>query len=57
MEVAEDLVRVALRCVEADAAVRPHMMWVVRKVSKIFLNSKISDGGKKRRDGTLLLRC
>ncbi|XP_010940615.1 lysM domain receptor-like kinase 3 [Elaeis guineensis] len=41
VEAAEDLVRVALRCVEADAAARPDMTWVAGKVSKIFLDSKV----------------
>ncbi|XP_008789564.2 lysM domain receptor-like kinase 3 [Phoenix dactylifera] len=40
VEAAEDLMRVALRCVEPDAAFRPDMTWVAGKVSKIFLDSK-----------------
>ncbi|CAL9068456.1 lysM domain receptor-like kinase 3 [Musa acuminata AAA Group] len=38
---AEKLIRVALRCVEADAAARPDMTWAAGKVSKIYLESKV----------------
>ncbi|EHA8591695.1 lysM domain receptor-like kinase 3 [Cocos nucifera] len=41
VEAAEDLIRVALRCVEADAGARPDMMWVAGRISKIFLDSKV----------------
>lgn len=40
VEAAEELIRVALLCLEADAAARPDMTWVAGKVSKIFLDSK-----------------
>ncbi|XP_038979178.1 lysM domain receptor-like kinase 3 [Phoenix dactylifera] len=40
VEAAEHLIRVALRCVEAEAAARPDMTWVAGKISKIFLDSK-----------------
>lgn len=38
--VAETLIQVALRCVEADAAARPDMTWAAGMVSKLFLDSQ-----------------
>ncbi|KAG1361396.1 lysM domain receptor-like kinase 3 [Cocos nucifera] len=40
VDAAEDLIRVALRCVEEEPAARPDMTLVAGKVSKIFLDSK-----------------
>ncbi|XP_010935736.1 lysM domain receptor-like kinase 3 [Elaeis guineensis] len=40
VDAAEDLIRVALRCVEEQAAARPDMTFVAGKVSQIFLHSK-----------------
>ncbi|XP_042401529.1 protein LYK5-like [Zingiber officinale] len=39
VEAAEKLIRVALRCVEAEPAARPEMTWVAGKVSKAFIES------------------
>ncbi|KAJ8509940.1 hypothetical protein OPV22_000374 [Ensete ventricosum] len=38
---AEKLIRVALRCVEADAGGRPDMTWAAGKVSKLYLEAKV----------------
>lgn len=40
VEVAERLISVALRCIDADPVARPEMPWVAAKVSKIYLESK-----------------
>ncbi|CAL9149702.1 unnamed protein product [Musa hybrid cultivar] len=41
VEAAEKLIRVALRCVETEAAARPDMTWVAGKISKAYLESKV----------------
>ncbi|URE14582.1 Protein tyrosine kinase [Musa troglodytarum] len=41
VEAAEKLIRVALRCVETEAAARPDMTWVAGKISKAYLVSKV----------------
>lgn len=41
VEAAEKLISLALRCVDTDPAARPDMSWVVGKVSKLYLDSKV----------------
>ncbi|RWW25900.1 hypothetical protein GW17_00009735 [Ensete ventricosum] len=41
VKAAEKLIRVALRCVETEAAARPDMTWVAGKISKAYLESKV----------------
>ncbi|XP_074584700.1 protein LYK5 [Curcuma longa] len=41
LEAAEKLIRVALRCVEAEPAARPEMTWVAGKVSKAYIESNV----------------
>lgn len=41
VEVAEKLIRVALRCVEEERFMRPEMTWVAGMVSKLLLESKV----------------
>ncbi|KAL0913691.1 hypothetical protein M5K25_017169 [Dendrobium thyrsiflorum] len=41
VEVVEDLMGIALRCVAVEAEKRPNMTWVQGKVSRLFLKSKV----------------
>ncbi|PKU74154.1 lysM domain receptor-like kinase 3 [Dendrobium catenatum] len=41
VDVVEDLMGIALRCVEVEAEKRPSMAWVQGKVSRLFLKSKV----------------